>query len=152
LIPSSFTIKICRKLLVLNRKKINTLSLDLINRIKSIAKNNSSLGKGELLFKEGDKKEYIYLIEKGEVSIIKQNNNKNVEVMNQHEGEIVGIDLIFNDNECEYTAVVTEPTKLYKVLISDFKDFLSLNNNSSLELLKYISSLINKMESQSVNG
>ena len=136
----------------MNRKKINTLSLDLINRIKSIAKNNSSLGKGELLFKEGDKKEYIYLIEKGEVAIIKQNNNKTVEVMNQHEGEIVGIDLIFNDNECEYTALVTEPTKLYKVLISDFKDFLSLNNNSSLELLKYISSLINKMESQSVNG
>lgn len=132
--------------------KLNTLSLDLVNRIKSIAKNNSSLGKGELLFKEGDKKEYIYLIEKGEVAIIKQNNNKNVEVMNQHEGEIVGIDLIFNDNECEYTALVTEPTKLYKVLISDFKDFLSLNNNSSLELLKYISSLINKMESQSVNG
>lgn len=132
--------------------KLNTLSLDLVNRIKSIAKNNSSLGKGELLFKEGDKKEYIYLIEKGEVAIIKQNNNKNVEVMNQHEGEIVGIDLIFNDNECEYTALVTEPTKLYKVLISDFKDFLSLNNNSSLELLKYISSLINKMENQAVNG
>lgn len=136
----------------MNRKKINTLSLDLINRIKSIAKNNSSLGKGELLFKEGDKKEYIYLIEKGEVSIIKQNNNKNVEVMNQHEGEIVGIDLIFNDNECEYSAVATEPTKLYKVLISDFKEFLSLNNSSSLELLKYISSLINKMENQSVGG
>ena len=132
--------------------KLNKLSLDLINRIKSIAKNNSSLGKGELLFKEGDKKEYIYLIEKGEVALIKQNKNKNIEVMNQHEGEIVGIDLIFNDNECEYTALVTEPTKLYKVLISDFKDFLSLNNNSSLELLKYISSLINKMEKQSVNG
>lgn len=136
----------------MNKNKINTLSLDLINRIKSIAKNDTSLTKGDLLFKEGDKKEYIYLIEKGEVAIIKQNNDKNVEIMNQHGGEIVGIDLIFNDNECEYSALVTEPTKLYKVLISDFKEFLSINNNSSLELLRYISSLINKMESQTVNG
>jgi CRP/FNR family cyclic AMP-dependent transcriptional regulator len=126
--------------------------MDLINRIKSIAKNDTSLTKGDLLFKEGDKKEYVYLIEKGEVAIIKQNNDKNIEIMNQHGGEIVGIDLIFNDNECEYSAVATEPTKLYKVLISDFKEFLSLNNNSSLELLKYISSLINKMENQSVGG
>lgn len=132
--------------------KPNVLSLDLMNRIKSIAKNNSSIKEGELLFKEGDKKEYIYLIEKGEVTIIKDNNDKKIEIMNQHEGEIVGIDLIFNDNECEYSAIASEPTKLYKVLISDFKEFLSLNNSSSLELLKYISSLINKMENQSVGG
>src|SRR5690606_16101249 len=130
----------------------NTLSLDLMNRIKSIAKNNTSLKQGEMLFKEGDKNEYVYLIEKGEVAIIKHNNDKEIEIMNQHGGEIVGIDLIFNDKECEYSAIVTEPTKLYKVLISDFKEFLSLNNNSSLELLKYISSLINKMENQTING
>lgn len=67
--------------------------MDLINRIKSIAKNDTSLTKGDLLFKEGDKKEYVYLIEKGEVAIIKQNNDKNVEIMNQHGGDIVGIDL-----------------------------------------------------------
>lgn len=132
--------------------KPNVLSLDLMNRIKSIAKNNSSIEEGELLFKEGDKKEYIYLIEKGEVTIIKDNNDKKIEIMNQHDGEIVGIDLIFNDNECEYSAIASVPTKLYKVLISDFKEFLSLNNNSSLELLKYISSLINKMENQTING
>lgn len=136
----------------MSKNKINTLSLDLINRIKSLSKNDTSLKQGEILFKEGDKEKYIYLIEKGEVAIVKQNNNKKVEIMNQHGGEIVGIDLIFNDKECEYSAIVTEPTKLYKVLISDFKEFLSLNNSSSLELLKYISSLINKMESQVVNG
>ncbi|MCC7331944.1 MAG: cyclic nucleotide-binding domain-containing protein [Flavobacteriales bacterium] len=130
----------------------NTLSSDLINQIKSIALNNSFINEGDLLFREGDKKEFVYLIEKGEVIIVKDHNQQKFEVINQHEGEIVGIDLIFNENECEYSAIASEPTKLYKVLISDFKNFLSRNNNTSIELLKYISALVNKMESQAINN
>ncbi|MBI2281373.1 MAG: cyclic nucleotide-binding domain-containing protein [Bacteroidetes bacterium] len=121
----------------------------MINRIKSMANNGISFTKGDILFREGDHKEFIYLIEKGMVSLVKDNNdisNKKIEIMNQNDGDIVGVDLVFNDNDCEYSALVTEPSVLYKVLIADFKELLSKNSDSSLELIKYLSSLDTKLE------
>lgn len=130
--------------------KFNALSLDLINRIKSIRQPAESVSftKGDLLFKEGDHKEFIYLIEKGEVSLVKDNteSKESVEIMNQNDGDLVGVDLIFNDKNCEYSALVVEPSILYKILIADFKDMLSKNSGSSIELIKYLSSIINKLE------
>ncbi len=128
--------------------KLNALSADLINRIKSLANKGISFAQGDMLFKEGDHKEYIYLIEKGEVALIKDKQEKKVEIMSQNDGDIVGVDLIFNDKDCEYSALVLQPSVIYKVLISDFRDLLTNNNGSSLELLKYLSSLINKLESR----
>ncbi|MGE0561864.1 MAG: Crp/Fnr family transcriptional regulator [Flavobacteriales bacterium] len=126
------------------------MSIDLINRIKSLANKGSgiSFAQGDLLFKEGDHKEYIYLIEKGEVALIKDHQTQKIEIMSQNKGDIVGVDLIFNDKDCEYTALVLQPSIIYKVLISDFKDLLVNNSSSSLELIKYLSSLINKLESR----
>lgn len=129
--------------------RLYVLSTDLIERIKSIAKSGISFAQGDVLFEEGEQKEFIYLIEKGVVSLIKDNNesgNKKVEIMNQNVGDIVGVDLVFNDKDCEYSALVTEPSIMYKVLISDFKDLLSKNSDSSLELIKYLSSLVTKLE------
>lgn len=129
--------------------KLYVLSTDLIDRIKSIAKSGISFSQGDVLFKEGEHKEFIYLIEKGMVSLVKDNNeisNKKVEIMNQNDGDIVGVDLVFNDKDCEYSALVTEPSVMYKVLIADFKELLSKNSDSSLELIKYLSSLVTKLE------
>lgn len=128
--------------------KLHTLSVDLIDRIKSIANNGVSFAQGEVLFKEGDHNEYIYLIEKGEVALLKDQRERKVEIMSQNDGEIVGVDLIFNDHDCEYSALVLQPSIVYKVLISDFKELLTNNNGLSIEILKYLSSLINKLESR----
>lgn len=132
-----------------NSNKLNALSTDLVNRIKLMANNGISFTQGDVLFREGDHKEYIYLIEKGMVSLIKDNNessNKKIEIMNQNDGDLVGVDLIFNDKDCEYSALVAEPSVLYKVLIADFKELLSKNSSSSIELIRYLSSLLNKLE------
>lgn len=134
----------------MNKKtnRINVLSLELIDKIKSIAKKGISFTQGEVLFKEGDHKEYIYLIEKGEVALIKDNQQQQIEILSQNEGDIVGVDLVFNDCDCEYSALVLQPSIVYKILISDFTDFLTTNNASSLELMKYLSSLITKLETR----
>lgn len=130
--------------------KFNTLSFDLINKIKSIRQPTAciSFTKGDLLFEEGDHKEFIYFIEKGGVSLVKNNteSKEKIEIMNQNDGDLVGVDLVFNDKECEYSALVVEPSILYKVLIADFKDMLTKNNGSSMELIKYLSSILNKLE------
>lgn len=131
-----------------SKNKLNALSLDLIERIKSITNKGISFAQGDILFKEGDHKEYIYLIEKGEVALLKDKQEKKIEILSQNDGEIVGVDLIFNDHDCEYSALVLQPSVIYKVLISDFKDLLVNNSGSSLELIKYLSSLINKLESR----
>ncbi len=131
--------------------KPNNLSNDLIESIKLVSKKCFPLNNGDLLFKEGDEKEFIYLIDKGEVSLIKNNQLNDVELIKQHDGDIVGVDLIFNDAQCEYSALVKKPTLLYKILISDFKSLLIKNNKSSIELIKYLSSLINQMETKRIN-
>lgn len=126
----------------------NVLSLELIDKIKLIAKKGVSFAQGDVLFKEGDHKEYIYLIETGEIALIKDKQQQKVEIMSQNEGDIVGIDLIFNDRDCEYSALVIQPSVVYRVLISDFVEFLANNSASSLELMKYLSSLITKLETR----
>jgi len=65
---------------------------------------------------------------------------------------LVGIDFIFNNSESAYSALVNEQTLLYQVLIDDFKVFLKENNNLSLELIQYISSLIKQIENHSKNS
>lgn len=137
----------------MNKKvnRINTLSIDLYNKIKSIANKAVSFTQGDLLFKEGDFNEYVYLIEKGKVALVKENLKHKVELLNQNDGEIVGIDMIFNDNNCGYSALAIQPSIAYRILISDFKDFLTTNNSSSLELMKYLSSLITKIESKNLS-
>lgn len=143
---------IIHRLHILNSNpiKINALSADLIARIKSIANKGITFAKGDLLFKEGDHNQFVYLIEKGEVALFKDNHENKVEIFCQNEGDIVGIDLIFIDKDCEYSAMVQKPSILYKVLISDFKDLLAKNNGSSIELLRYLSSLLNKIERKKI--
>ena len=138
----------------MNKKElhINRLSKDLIEKIKEIAENISTYKKGDFLFKEGENQEYIYLIEQGDVSLIKKGLTNSVEIVHQNGGDLVGIDFIFNNSESGYSAVVNEQTLLYQVLIDDFKLFLKENNNLSLELIQYISSLIKQIENHSKNS
>lgn len=127
-------------------KHINKLSNELIDKVKSITPYLNSYKKGDFLIKEGEKQQHVYLIEDGEVTIIKSGLNKTVEIAHQNSGDLVGVDLVFNDKESEYAVVAKKNTKLYRILIEDFKNFLIANNNLSLELIQYVSSLINQIE------
>jgi len=138
----------------LNNEKshITRLSKELVDKVKNISKRISIYKQGDFLFKEGKNQDYIYLIEQGDVSLIKKGLTNSVEIVHQNDGDLVGIDFIFNNSESGYSAIANEKTLLHQVLIDDFKVFLKENNNLSLELIQYISSLIKQIENHSKNS
>jgi len=138
----------------LNNEKLHIirLSKELVDKVKNISKRISTHKQGDFLFREGENQNYIYLIEQGDVSLIKKGLTNSVEIVHQNGGDLVGIDFIFNNSESAYSALVNEQTLLYQVLIDDFKVFLKENNNLSLELIQYISSLIKQIENHSKNS
>lgn len=133
-------------------KHITQLSENLINKVKTISKSISVYSKGDFLIKEGEPQQYIYLIEKGDITLVKAGKSNAVEIVHQNAGDIVGVDLVFNNKLSEYSAIVQKNTTLYRVLIEDFKIFLKENNSLSLELIQYISSLIKQIENNPLNS
>jgi len=69
-----------------------------------------------------------------------------MEFMTQVTGDIVGVDILFKDSVCNYSAVAKKACKLYKTSIEDFQKILSNQKGTSLELIKYLCSLIKEVE------
>ena len=88
----------------------------------------------------------MYLIEYGEVTLVKLNGNTKIEIMTQVAGGIVGADILFKNAICDYSALANKSCKLYRITATDFQQILSHQKETSLELAKYFCSLINEME------
>ena len=54
-----------------NKRHTIKLSKELIDKVKHIADFFKAYDKGEVLFSEGEMPTYIYLLEKGEISLVK---------------------------------------------------------------------------------
>ncbi|MDT8411564.1 MAG: hypothetical protein RQ875_03805, partial [Vicingaceae bacterium] len=61
-------------------------------------------------------------------------------------------DLIFDNKKCTYSAIVKTSSELHVVEIEKFKQFLINENSLSLELIRYLSSLIKQIENHSLNS
>lgn len=127
-------------------KKNNILSEELMDKIKSIACGVFTAKKNELLFNEGDHTDYLYFIENGDVILKKEKNNQKIVFHELLDGDLIGIDCVYNDGLCNYSAKAKETTKGIKILTSDFLKLIAEHKQASLELMKYISSIVNKLE------
>ena len=107
--------------------------------------------KGGYLFVEGDSLKYVYIIDEGDVSLIKLNNTDKVELLHQGDGEIVGADLYFTGKECKYSAIANKTTNFYKILLSDFENLIQTQKELSIELIQYLCQLLDRMESNMSN-
>ena len=86
------------------------------------------------------------MIDSGEITLAKLNEGVKIELMNQVEGDIVGVDILFKDGIYSYSAIANKPSTLFKVSITNFQAILSHKKATSLELVKYLCSLISEME------
>lgn len=129
-------------------RNINNISTELMDKIKSIACDVFTINKNEFLFKEGERTDYLYFIENGDVILKKQKNNQTITFHELMSGELLGLDCVYNDGFCNYTAKAKETTTGIKILISDFINMIAKHQKSSLELMKYLSSLVNKLETR----
>lgn len=126
--------------------KTNILSEELMDKIKSIACDVFNLTKDESLFKEGEHTDYLYFIENGDVVLKKEKNNQKIIFHELFSGELIGIDCVYNNGLCNYSATAKESTRGIKILISDFLKLIAEHKKASLELMKYLSSIVNKLE------
>ena len=127
---------------ILNSK----LSQDLIEKIKSISSEIFTLNKNEPLFKEGDITKYIYFIEKGDVALKKAKDKNEIDFLHLSTNELIGIDSVYNEGYCNYSAFTSTTTSGVKILISDFLVLITEHKVASLELMKYLSSILNRIE------
>lgn len=133
-----------------NKRHTIKLSKELIDKVKHIADFFKAYDKGEVLFSEGEMPTYIYLLEKGEISLVKSGTDCEVEIMEHKKGDIVGLDLIFDNKKCTYSAIVKTSSELHIVEIEKFKQFLINENSLSLELIQYLSSVIKQIENNPI--
>ncbi|MCO6498834.1 MAG: cyclic nucleotide-binding domain-containing protein [Vicingus serpentipes] len=131
------------------KSKLNKSILkDLIEEIKSSSR-VFTIEKGDYLFTENSPLEFVYLIDEGEVALLKLNkNNDSIELMNQQGGDIVGVDILFKNSLCDYSAVAKKSCKLYRTSLEKFQHILSHQKETSMELMRYLCSLLNQLESK----
>jgi CRP-like cAMP-binding protein len=122
------------------------LPQDLIEKIKSISSGFFNLNKNELLFKEGDITKYIYFIEKGDVALKKIKNKSEIDFLHLSNNELIGIDSVYIEGYCNYSAFTSTSTRGLKILITDFIELITEHKVASLELMKYLSSILNRIE------
>ncbi|MDT8413524.1 MAG: cyclic nucleotide-binding domain-containing protein, partial [Vicingaceae bacterium] len=79
-----------------NKQHTIKLSNELTQKVKQVADFFKAYDKGEVLFSEGETPTYIYLLEEGEISLVKSGTDCEVEFMEHKKGDIVGLDLIFD--------------------------------------------------------
>lgn len=127
-------------------KRNNSLSKELMEKIKSISCGVFSINKNESIFNEGDHTDYIYFIENGDIVLKKNKDNHKISFLELLQGELIGIDCVYNDGYCNYSATAATNTKGTKILISDFKTLIAEHKKASLELMRYLSSIVNSLE------
>jgi len=131
---------------MLNNTLNNGLSKELMEKIKSISCGVFSVDKNDSILKEGEQTDYIYFIEDGSITLKKKKNDTEITFMELPKGELLGIDCVYTDGLCNYSAFASSTTKGMKILISDFITLVSGHKKASLELMKYLSSILNQLE------
>ncbi|MBL1231773.1 MAG: cyclic nucleotide-binding domain-containing protein [Flavobacteriales bacterium] len=133
-----------------NKRHTIKLSKKLIDKVKHIADFFKAYDKGDILFFEGEVPIFVYFLEKGEISLVKSGADCKVEIMEHKKGDIVGLDLIFDNKKCTYSAIVKTSSELHVIEIEKFKQFLINENSLSLELIRYLSSVIKQIENNPI--
>jgi CRP-like cAMP-binding protein len=97
------------------------------NNISNLFSDNFILDKGSILFKQGDKIDYIYILTDGELSILKNN-----QFMWQAQcNEFIGISSFFiGDSHYSYSVKACNQSTVARIAIKDFKK--ALNNHPAL--------------------
>lgn len=131
---------------MLNNTFNNGLSKELMEKIKSISCGVFSFKKNEPIFKEGELTKYIYFIENGNITLKKNKNENEIPFLELPQGELLGVDCVYTEGMCNYSAFSSSATNGVKILITDFLDLINEHKVASLELMRYLSSILNRIE------
>lgn len=123
------------------------LYLKEILKVNSSSTNKKVLKKGDVLFREGEFSEYLYIVEEGEVCSFLVTDSRAIPLNLHRNKELIGENSSHKDN-MTYTenAVAMCHTTLVKVKVSDIKDFLGESDMWVSDILGELSQKIEKTQ------
>lgn len=83
--------------------------------------NVKTFKKGEFLFKEGDKIQFLQLIQTGQVTLCISRPKKNIDLFNLGASQIVGEQAGFTNGTYNYSAIATTETKVVELPVDTYK-------------------------------
>ncbi len=102
---------------------INAEVIDVLLK-QSVSK---SVPKGEFVFREGDHSSSMYVLETGEVAIIKRNEEHRYLLRRMHAGDCIGEMALFDFMPRSASAYVLEDTKMITITSADLMEIYQLN-------------------------
>ncbi len=97
------------------------------------------LVEGEVLFREGDHAEYIYLVRKGAVASFVINSNRIFPISRIDDEGLVGEESAFLNGKYSYYAVALKPSVVVKIPITDISFYMDETSDWINELFSEIS-------------
>ena len=104
--------------------------------------------KNELIIKENDIDEYLYLIKSGMVKVVKSVENKEIEVASLKEGSFFGEMALIDDRPRTATVIAMEETVLEVFHRDSFIDIMHQNQNIAIKFLSGIFSRLRDANSK----
>ena len=77
--------------------------------------------RGQVLFCEGDASQYLYLVIKGEVRIVRESDGRFIPIAVIRPGEFIGELSMFNDGPRSASAVAVQDSEAYMIKKSDIR-------------------------------
>jgi CRP-like cAMP-binding protein len=101
-------------------------------------------GNGNILFSEGDLSNYLYLIKKGKVLLVKEEKGhlRKIEILKNK--EIIGLSSLISDKKQVYTSFAVGRVEVIKVKKSEIKGILAKCEPWLMNLMKVICDRLNK--------
>jgi CRP-like cAMP-binding protein len=105
---------------------------------------------GEILAREGEIGESLYIIKEGSLRVVKENSGTAYTLKNLSVGETFGVFGIFNDKPRNSGAVANERTVLFEIRRNEFKKVLIGNPEIAYNVLEILSERLNEMDHEIV--
>ena len=106
------------------------------------------LGRGELLFQQGDEGTALYIIVQGRIKISLSRRMDNVTLAILGQGEFLGEMALLDDLPRSADAIALEDSQLYVLNRKDFLSFLSNNGHTVYAILNSLSRRLRKTDDQ----
>jgi CRP-like cAMP-binding protein len=105
---------------------------------------------GEVVSREGETGESLYIIKEGGLRITKEKEGKQYSLKNLVEGECFGVFSIFNERPRTSGALANERTLLLEIRKNEFKKVLIANPEIAYNILEILSERISEMDNEIV--
>ena len=101
---------------------------------------------GEVLFREGDGADYVYVVHRGIVKIVRQRHNSPVEVARRGPGEIVGEMALLDSSTRFATAICEVDTEFYTLSREQFFGLLGSLSQVAVRIVRTLTTRLRESE------